>query len=149
MRPLRHMRREERIGSGTAAFARAREMLFRYTFYPPSIVSAPGPIVAGTVLYQRVRVGPLRFDGPVRVLATWDEPARAGYRYEALPGHAERGVATFEITLVEDEVRFRIESESAMAHWLARAGEPLARMVQRRAIDGAFKRMRAAAGNDA
>lgn len=100
-------------------------------------------------LHQRVRVGPLRFDGPVLVIALWDEPTRAGYRYEALPGHVERGIATFELTLAGDNVRFRIESDSAPAHWLARLGAPIARRVQRYAVDEAFKSMRRAAKEDA
>lgn len=142
---LRHVRHEEVVGRGADAFARARRMLLDYTFYPASLVTAPGPVVADTVLRQRIRVGPLRFDGPVRVVAWWDEPTRVGYRYEALPGHVERGTAEFELTLAGDDVRLRIESRSAPAHWLARIGAPLARAVQRRAYASAFKSLRRAA----
>lgn len=141
---LRHVRREEAIARGAEAFARARECLFSYAFYPASLVTAPGPVVADMVLHQRIRVGPLRFAGPVRVVEWWNEPTRAGYRYEALPGHVERGVAEFEIALVGEEVRFRIESRSEQAHWLARLGAPFARRVQRYAYAKAFERMRAA-----
>lgn len=146
---FRHIRRVETIGFGGEAFARARTMLFAYTFYPPSLVSAPGPIVDGMILHQKVRVGPLRFDGPVRVVERWDEPPRVGYRYEALPAHVEHGVATFELTREGDQVRFRIESDSAMRHWLARLGAPIARRVQRHAVDEAFKNLRRAARDEA
>ena len=144
---LRHLRREETVGRGADAFARCRERLLAYTFYPPRIVTAPGPVREGATLHQRIRVGPLRFRGPVKVLALWDEPDRVGYRYEALPGHVERGVAEFELRVTaEGDVRFRIESHSAPAHPLARAFAPLARALQRRAYAGAFKSMREAAG---
>ena len=140
----RHVRREETIGRGTLAFARARALLFAYAFYPASLVTAPGPVVADMILRQKIRVGPLRFDGPVRVIEWWDEPTRAGYRYEALPGHVERGAAEFELSMVGDEVRFRIESRSEQAHWLARLGAPVARRVQRHAYAKAFEKMREA-----
>ena len=142
----RHVRREEAIGRGAEAFARARTLLFAYGFYPASLVTAPGPVVADMVLHQKIRVGPLRFDGPVRVIEWWDEATRAGYRYEALPGHVERGHAEFELALVGDEVRFRIESRSEQAHWLARLGAPLARRVQQYAYAQAFEAMRRACG---
>lgn len=142
--------RDETIHAGPGAddaFARARETLWRYRFYPPSIVSGElaAPAV-GAVIDQTIRAGPLRFRGPVRLTRVWDEPTRCGYRYEALPGHAERGWAEFELTREGDKVRFRITSDAAFVHWLARIGGPVARWHRGRAIDGAFARMRAAAG---
>lgn len=84
----------------------------------------------------------MRFDGPVRVLDLWDAPTRVGDRYGALEGHVERRVAEFEVWLDGDEVLFRIESRSALRHWLARLGYPIARVFQKRAIDGAYRQMR-------
>ena len=141
--------RDETVFAGPgadAAYAGAREALWRYRFYPPSIVSGElaAPAV-GVVIHQAIRAGPLRFRGPVRVTRVWAEADRCGYRYEALPGHAERGWAEFELTRVGDAVRFRITSDAAFAHWLARLGGPVARWHRARAIDGAFTRMREAA----
>lgn len=154
---LRHAAREETIFSGADAghaFARCRALLWSYRFYPSSMVSGSfetptgGPEV-GTVMRQRIPIGPLVFRGPVRVLDVRDEPARAGYRYEALPGHVERGTAVFEVRREGCDVRFRIASESAPAHPLARLVPAFARWRQERAVDAAFKRMRAAAEADA
>ncbi|HUR67914.1 MAG TPA: DUF1990 family protein [Candidatus Thermoplasmatota archaeon] len=144
---MRRVEREETVGRGAEAFARARRMLFDYAFYPPSLVSAPERPALGVTLHQQVRIGPLRFDGPALVSAFWDDPSRAGFAYEALPGHAESGWISFDLHLADEgDVRFCIVSESAPAHWLARLGAPVARAVQRRAYAAAFKRMREACG---
>lgn len=149
MLPLRHAEREEILFSGPdaeAAFSRARAMLWAYRFYPPSIAAAATPrIEVGEVIHQRVRLWPLTFPGPVLLTHVWDGPARAGYSYEALPGHVERGRATYEVWRSGEDVRFRIATDSAPQHWLARLGAPVARWLQRRAAAGAFQRMRAQA----
>ena len=148
---LRHASREEVVftGAGTrAAFERCRALLWSYRFYPSSLVTtsfAKEKPRVGEVLRQQIRVGPLRFHGPVRVLDVRDEPARAGYRYEAMPGDVERGIASFDLALSGDTVRFCIESDSAPAHWLARLFPFIARAIQRRAVEGAFASMRSAA----
>lgn len=149
---LRHALREEPIFAGppeqaAAAFERARDLLFRYRFYPPSLVSAAPPtgvVREGDVLRQRIRAGPLRFDGQVRVVRVLEGPV-VGYRYVALDEHPEEGEIEFRLRRDARGVRFAIESWSAPRHWLARLGAPVARLVQARATEGAFRRMREAA----
>lgn len=154
---LRHAAREEIVFSGAGAkdaFDRCFGVLWSYRFYPPhrvtgEFVSETGGPVKGALIQQRIRVGPLHFRGPVLIVDVWDHPTprgrTAGYGYEALPGHVERGTSSFRLKLEGDEVIFRIESHSAPAHWLARLFAPLARLLQRRGVAKAFAAMRHAA----
>lgn len=91
--------REEVVHTGPdapAAFVRCRALLWSYRFYPPSIVQGDLRAPAkGVIIDQRIRAGPLRFRGPVRIEDVWDRETPSGrvcgYRYDALPGHVERG----------------------------------------------------------
>ncbi|MFO1533002.1 MAG: DUF1990 family protein [Thermoplasmatota archaeon] len=148
-----HSQRDEILFQGPgaeAAFERARALLFAFGFYAPKVVAElpKGGLAPGVLLQQHARVGPLRFAGPVRVFDVWDRASssgrEAGFSYEALPGHVERGVAQFALALKADVVSFRIESDSAPAKWFAKLGAPVARVVQRRAVAHAFRNMRAA-----
>ena len=127
-----------------AAFARARAALLAYRVYPESIllrrVGTPdGNVAAGAVVVQRIRVGPAAVEAGVRVLEAWDEPHRAGYRYVALRGHPERGVAGFHLERQGARVAFRIESASeCVVPGLA----AYARRRQRAAVEAALERMR-------
>jgi uncharacterized protein (UPF0548 family) len=151
-RRLRHLLRDEVVYEGPAArqaFQRARRQVFVFTVYDRSLVAAdlpPNRLTPGIEFVQRLRVGPLRMKGPVRVLETWDRAtptgAEAGFTYRALPGHPEVGDATFAVALDGRTVRFRIESRSAPGRWFVRLGAPVGRLVQRRAYAQAFRRMR-------
>lgn len=151
MAELHHSTREEVIFEGEqagAAYERARAMLLQFGFYDPSIVSAdlpPGGVRGGLEFVQQIRVGPLRLKGPVRVLEAWDLSREAGFRYEAMPGHAEQGTATFGLTFAGGKVWFRIASSSAPAKWYVRIGTAAARRLQEKAVESAFRRMRAVA----
>ena len=145
---LRHQLRDEAVFSGpgaAAAFAKARLQVLGFSIYDRRLVAAdlPGGVVSpGLEFVQRMRVGPLRLKGPVRVLEVWDGPGEAGFTYEALPGHVEVGTATFAVARAGNEVRFRIESRSRPGPWFVRLAAPLARAMQKRAYAQAFRRMR-------
>lgn len=151
-RRLRHQLREEVVHAGPGAgvaFDKARRQVLHFTVYDRSLVSAdlpPAGVAPGLAFVQRMRVGPLRLKGPVRVLDVWDRATptgrEAGFTYEALPGHVEVGQATFAVTWAGDQVRFRVESRSAPGPWFVRVGAPVARVMQRRAYAQAFARMR-------
>jgi uncharacterized protein (UPF0548 family) len=155
-RPLRHLVRDEVVYDGPQArkaFERARRQVLEFTIYDRSLVAAdlpPEGLAPGLEFVQRLRVGPLRMRGPVRVLDVWDRTsatgAEAGFTYRALPGHPEVGEATFAATLEGGQVRFRIESRSAPGRWFVRLGAPVSRLVQRRAYAQGFRRMRDAIG---
>ena len=153
-RTLRHLLRDEVVYEGPQArqaFERARKQILGFTVYDRSLVAVdlpPDGVSPGLEFVQRLRVGPLRMRGPVRVLDVWDRKtasgAEAGFTYRALPGHPEVGEATFGATLDGRQVRFRIESHSAPGRWFVRLGAPVGRRVQARAYAQAFARMRAA-----
>lgn len=154
MAELHHVTREEVIFEGEqagAAYERARAMLLQFGFYDPAIVGAdlpPGGVRAGLEFVQQVHVGPLRLKGPVRVLEAWDLSREAGFRYEAMPGHAEEGTASFALTFADGKVWFRMASSSAPAKWWVRLGAGAARRLQEKAIESAFRRMRAVANGE-
>lgn len=155
-RRLRHQLREEVVHSGPGAaeaFEKARRQVLHFNVYDRSLVAADlpaGGVAPGLAFVQRMRVGPLRLKGPVRVLDVWDRAVpggrEAGFTYAALPGHVEVGEATFAVALAGEQVRFRIESRSAPGPWFVRAAAPAARLMQRRAYAQAFRRMRELVG---
>ncbi len=151
MTALRHFVQDEAIYLGAdaaAAFERAKSALFGFQFYAPRVTASipGGRIQEAQEFMQRARFGPLSFKGPVRVVRCWDENGitfwNAGFTYEALPGHVERGVASFGLTLRGNEVRFRIASDSAPAKWFVRLSTPVARRMQAKAVRHAFAQMR-------
>jgi uncharacterized protein (UPF0548 family) len=96
--------------SGTASLLeRARAALLRYDIYPPQrmrhlVCSADGNVHNGTLIIQRICVGPTAIEAAVRVveLVGMHEPGEVlGFSYVTLQGHAEKGVASFR--LVPDE----------------------------------------------
>lgn len=154
-RPLVHQADEQPIYTAKdkadleAAFGRAKHHLFAYQFYLP-IVHAKirgGQVADGMVIEQDVRVGPLRPKARVKVVRVWDEQGAtfrsAGFTYEALPGHPERGVASFAVIQRGNEVHLRIASDSAPNAWYAKLFAPIARRLQAKAVRTAFRNMRA------
>lgn len=135
-----------------AAFARARDRLARYDVYRPErlrarVFTADGQMAPGALVVQRIRMGPVAFEAPVRVVDFTDRAdekgAAYGYAYATLQGHPERGVARFLLVLERPrgEVVFRISSWSMPGHWSTRAARGLARRVQLREVAVALGRM--------
>lgn len=90
----------------------------------------------GAVLRMRL-FGLMPITAPVRVTWTIDTPDRAGFAYEALPGHVEAGRESFVVTRETGpegvaEVWFTVTAYSRPAVWYARVGAPAARLVQNR-----------------
>lgn len=80
-----------------------------------------------------LRLGPLSFKAPCRVVRMVDEPGARGFAYGTLPGHPESGEEAFVVRLGDDDVvRMEITAFSKQARWFARLGAPLARQVQSR-----------------
>jgi uncharacterized protein (UPF0548 family) len=152
---LRELIQEQTVFQGpdaAGAFERCRAILFAFEFYDPGIVTArvsSQGVQVGERLEQRIRLGPLRFLGPVRVLDRWEQTSpegrEAGFAYEALPGHLEKGIASFSLRRQGSQVLFRIHSHSAAAAWFVRLGGPAARWMQRRVGRTAMRRMAQAA----
>ncbi|MFN8620591.1 MAG: DUF1990 family protein [Chloroflexota bacterium] len=128
--------------AGPEGFARARDALLTYCFFPPhrvtGTVDAPdGRIVLGTTIVQRIRVAFVGFESGTRVVALADGVDAAGRRfvrfsYATLDGHPEQGIATFGIaeTGRDGDLAITIETRSRAAAWWSRLGWPLTRFLQ-------------------
>ena len=94
--------------------------------------SAPA-VDEGVVAVLRIGLGPAALRAPVRVTYVVDEPDRRGYAYGTLVGHPEQGEEAFVVERDETGAVFlAITAFSRPATLLARAGGPVARLVQRR-----------------
>lgn len=70
---------------------------------------------------------------PFRVVYVVEEPDSFRFAYGTLPGHPERGEASFAVTRNDDdEVLIRLASFSRPVDPIARLAKPLARRIQRR-----------------
>ncbi|MDB5817528.1 MAG: hypothetical protein JWQ11_1168 [Rhizobacter sp.] len=80
-----------------------------------------------------LRLGPLSFKAPCRVVRMVDEPGARGFAYGTLPGHPECGEEAFVVRMGDDDlVRMEITAFSKPARWFSRLGSPVARRVQAR-----------------
>jgi uncharacterized protein (UPF0548 family) len=83
-------------------------------------------------LLSRV-AGLVRLRAPFRVIAADFAGAdHAGYAYETLPGHPERGREAFYVTRGEGLVEFTVMAFSQPAVWYSRLGGPVTRIIQNR-----------------
>lgn len=132
----RHLRVERVIGHGRAAFERAADALMTGEVQRRAgarIALTPSPAEIGSEVRMRLRVGPLAFRAPARVVWAERTSERCGFAYGTLPGHPERGEERFELELrPAGAVVFRITAFSRPGRWFTRLGAPLARLVQTR-----------------
>jgi uncharacterized protein (UPF0548 family) len=131
-------------------FDQLHRRLLAYDIFPPRLVHAAiwpsGPLRPGATIVQRVVVGPLGLESAVRVMESWDRSLEAGreagFAYVTLPGHPERGVASFAIrldALGRVQVHFEVRSEAGLL--LTRLGRPVARLFQRSLTRAALRRL--------
>lgn len=112
---------------------------------PPAV-----PEVGVTAVLRMRLAGVFPVTGPVRVVWTADEPERAGFAYDALPGHVEAGRESFVVTRETGpegvaEVWFTVTAYSRPAVWYARLGGPVTRLVQARITTRYLRAMAVAA----
>ena len=131
-----HVQERARLGTGPAVFASATAALLRWEVQRRAglRVTPSAPAVdEGVVAVLRIGLGPAALRAPVRVTYVVDEPDRRGYAYGTLVGHPERGEEAFVVERDETGAVFlAITAFSRPATLLARAGGPVARLVQRR-----------------
>ena len=126
------------VGSGRAAFDRARSALMAWRHFDVPWLEFRGPdrVEPGQVVATVLRVAGLWFVNPCRVVYVdpGPDPVRAAYAYGTLPGHAESGEERFEVSFepVTQDVRYHIAAFSRPAIALSKLGYPLARRIQRR-----------------
>jgi uncharacterized protein (UPF0548 family) len=79
--------------------------------------------------------GLLEMAVPDRIVAVVDEPARFGFAYGTLTGHAEVGEECFVAEQVADgRLRLTIRVQAGPATWPARLAAPLVTYLQRAAV---------------
>lgn len=130
-----HLRREEVIGRGRAAFDAAAARLFAWDMHRRAglRVEAPGPPAEGVVV--RLRVGPIT--GACRVVYVVDEPDRSGFAYGTLRGHPECGEEFFGVRFdpATGAVSAEIVAFSRPGRWWTRLMAKPAQLVQRYVTD--------------
>jgi uncharacterized protein (UPF0548 family) len=132
-------RREQiRLGTGPETFGQAVEAL--RAWQPQRglgalVHPADAPIEVGSTLLVVLRAGPLAVVAPDRVVAVIDEPARFGFAYGTLAGHAETGEESFLIERsATDLVTATIRVDARAGTLPARLAAPMVRRLQRWAL---------------
>ena len=90
-------------------------------------------VAEGETALLLIRAAGLWTVAPCRVVDSVAEPESYRLAYGTLPGHPERGEASFAVIRTnEDDVRLRVASFSRPVDPLARLAKPLTRGIQRR-----------------
>jgi len=82
-----------------------------------------------------------------RIVYVTSEAGRRGFAYGTLPQHPEQGEEAFHVVRDGSRILFRVTAFSRPRHPLARAGAPVARLVQVRMNKAYLQAMRAAAAS--
>jgi uncharacterized protein (UPF0548 family) len=144
------------VGSGEAAFARARVALAAWAHFDLGWVElrpSSAPIETGTVVAVVVRhLGFWSLNGARIVYAVGDRTGdEFGFAYGTLTNHAESGEEVFSVAIDRStgDVRYSIRAASRPRAALARAGFPVVRLLQSRfRADSALAMRRAIAGGE-
>lgn len=133
--------RREQIGSGDAAWERAKRAIDEWVMFRSgwTELHAPqGPPRTGNVVGMLVWIGGLWWLNPARVLSEVDETLpdgrkRFGFAYGTLVEHVERGEERFWVEQEADgSVWYDLSSYSRPRHPLVRLFSPIARRIQLR-----------------
>ena len=128
------------IGRGEEDFARARDALLTWKQFDVGWVEVfprGAPVTVGTevaVLFRHVGFWSLNGCRVLYEAGRREDPARFGFAYGTLTNHAISGEELFEVYLdpASGEVLYRIRATSRPRMMLARLGEPIVRVLQRR-----------------
>ena len=146
-------RRRGRLGAGAEAFARAVEALRSWKMYElawtklcwPEVPIAEGAVVG--VIAHHFGVWSLN---ACRITYVVEEEgtllSRYGFAFGTLPGHMEQGEERFTVEWdrAGDSVWYEVFAFARPAHPLARVGQPLVGLVQRRFAAESLRAMRVA-----
>jgi uncharacterized protein (UPF0548 family) len=119
-----------------ADFQTAADTLLSYQIYPPHrmrahVCTPNGRVATGATIVQRISLGLAAVEAAVRVVEVERVADRASFAYVTLPGHVERGLASFAVTSTAQGLSLKIETWSKPGNCLATAGRPLVRALQR------------------
>lgn len=135
----RHSQRSVRVGKGRETFERAAEALMSWGIQRGAglrVLASSDVVVKDAVAVVRLTVGPVKIDGPNRVVAVVDERSRRGFAYGTLAGHPEEGEQLFLVEIDEDgAVSFTVRSFARRASLLALAGGPLNSRIQDQIVE--------------
>ncbi|MDR7385773.1 DUF1990 domain-containing protein [Promicromonospora iranensis] len=129
----------ERVVLGPAAsLAATADALFGWHVHRGAglIILPTGPADVGTTVVQAVRVGPLWFAAPCRVVDVVRTPDEAGFTYATLPDHPETGVESFRVLRDGDRLVFEIHAVARHDFWGSRILPRIAHRVQDRVTRG-------------
>ncbi len=123
------------LGAGEAAFARACKSMRDWRMFSLDWVRLCWPFKR---IQPGVTVGIVTHQywfwtlNAARIVYVIDEPRRFGFAYGTLMDHVERGEERFLIEWREDDsVWYEISAFSVPKHWIAWAGYPFSRLLQR------------------
>lgn len=131
-----HDHNRQRLGSGEATFARAKDAIRGWVMFPSPLAfiePLPVPIEVGAQAGVLIHALGLWWLNAARIVYVIDEPRRFGFAYGTLPGHVESGEERFCVEwLADDSVWYDLRAFSQPRYWPVRIGKPLARTLQRR-----------------
>lgn len=140
------------LGKGQGTFERARAAVRSWTMFRVPWVRLywpSAPIETGAVVAMAAHTMGFWTVNACRIVYTLEErgPVETfGFAYGTLPHHVERGEERFSVQWdhADDSVWYDIGSFSRPSHLLVRLGEPLARRLQERFIQGSLEAMASA-----
>jgi uncharacterized protein (UPF0548 family) len=131
------------LGHGEPVFVRACQAIRDWKMFPAPLAwiePLPLPISEGEIAGVVIHAG-MWWLNAARIVYVIDEARRFGFAYGTLPGHAESGEERFLVEwLADDTVWYDLRAFSRPRYWMARAGKPVVRLLQRR-----FRRLSCAA----
>jgi uncharacterized protein (UPF0548 family) len=135
---FRHVSRREAIGSGSATFEAAADVILTWGLHRGAgldvCAATPRAEPGADVVVAITAGGVIDILAPCRVDEVIDEPGRRGFSYLTLPGHPECGRETFVAELDHDGVVWvSIAAVSKPGSIVTALAGPLGRLVQRRA----------------
>ncbi|MYS86007.1 DUF1990 family protein [Embleya scabrispora] len=135
-RGYHHVERRVRVGVGSEVFRRVADGVLGWEVLRGAgleVRADADRVVEGAEVTSTLRLGPVRFGAPCRVVGVVDEPDRAGFAYGTLRGHPESGEEAFVVDRDPDDVVwFTVRAFSRPGTWWSYLGSPAARAIQHR-----------------
>lgn len=135
----RHTERSVRVGKGRQTFDLAAAALMSWEIQRGAglgVLASSDTAEKDAVAIVRLAIGPVKLDGPNRVVAVIDEPDRRGFAYGTLQGHPEHGEQLFLVAIDDAEVvTFTVKSFAKRASLLSLIGGPLNSRIQDQIVE--------------
>jgi uncharacterized protein (UPF0548 family) len=136
--PRARVLRERVVLGSEASLAATADALFNWRVHSGAglVIEPSGPADVGVTVVQGVRVGPLWFAAPCRVVDVVRATDEAGFTYATLPHHPETGVESFRVLRDGDGLAFEIHAVARHDFWGSRILPRFAHRVQDRVTRG-------------